>query len=169
MLRRRIWSTSSNSFPPTFSTSPMASHLVWSFNLIVLYTLLYLHVQGFPSILVPQLSEQKNSSITLGPGSEGLVVSLDYASTVLISFAAGQMQVNLPKSVYNHIHIYHIYHIWYTYKSFRALLAIVLVCPLIFLVFLMDKSIFTIHSRDNVQCRQNLVPFEPLCWRAPPS
>ena len=48
---------------------------------------------GFPSILVPQLSEQKNSSITLSPASEGLVVSLDYASTVLISFAAGQMQV----------------------------------------------------------------------------
>ena len=42
---------------------------------------------------MPQLSEQKNSSITLSPASEGLVVSLDYASTVLISFAAGQMQV----------------------------------------------------------------------------
>ena len=40
MLRRRIWSTSSSSFPPTFSTSPMASHLVWSFNLSSMYTFL---------------------------------------------------------------------------------------------------------------------------------
>ena len=66
--------------------------------------LAYLLVEGFPSILVPQLNEEKNSSISLGPGSEGLVVSLDYASTVLISFAAGQMQAYLLKSLCNPIH-----------------------------------------------------------------
>ena len=95
----RIWSTSPTSFPPTFSTSPTASHLVWLFHFkLSIHFYSPPHIEGFPSILVPQLSEQKNSSITLGPGSEGLVVSLDYASTVLISFAAGQMQVYVPTS-----------------------------------------------------------------------
>ena len=47
---------------------------------------------GFPSILTPQLKMEPLGSLALDAGSEGLVVSLDYASTVLISLAAGQLQ-----------------------------------------------------------------------------
>ena len=68
----------------------------------------FVYFEGFPSILVPQLSEEKNSSIRLDPSSEGLVVSLDYASTVLISFAAGQMQVNVFTRMHTSIHTYQI-------------------------------------------------------------
>merc|ERR1712156_29590 len=79
------------------SSDDPGEKMVYLFQLLPTYLLhlTYGISLGFPSILVPQLSEQKNSSITLSPASEGLVVSLDYASTVLISFAAGQMQAKV--------------------------------------------------------------------------
>ena len=49
--------------------------------------------QGYPSILEPQLKSDLRAGIVLDSTSEGLVVSLDYGSTIIISVVAGQLQV----------------------------------------------------------------------------
>ena len=49
--------------------------------------------QGYPSILEPQLKSDPRAGIVLDSTSEGLVVSLDYGSTIIISVVAGQLQV----------------------------------------------------------------------------
>ena len=48
---------------------------------------------GYPSILEPQLKNDPKAGIILDSTSEGLVVSLDYGSTIVISVVAGQLQV----------------------------------------------------------------------------
>ena len=54
---------------------------------------------GYPSILEPQLKSQSDSGIFLDSTSEGLVVSLDYGSTIFISVVAGWLQVSSLGSV----------------------------------------------------------------------
>ena len=57
-----------------------------------------LYISGFPSILEPQLKYSPREGLILDSASEGLVVSLDYASTIVISMVAGQLQVRLKAS-----------------------------------------------------------------------
>ena len=56
-------------------------------------------MSGYPSILEPQLKTEPDSGIFLDCTSEGLVVSLDYGSTIFISVVAGWLQVSSLGSV----------------------------------------------------------------------
>ena len=58
MSRRGRWSTSSTSFPPTFSTSPMASHLVWLSNFSI-YTLFTSKLKGFQASWCPSSARRR--------------------------------------------------------------------------------------------------------------
>ena len=76
----------------------MVCHLVVSGMVGIIMTLSEI-MSGYPSILEPQLKTEPDSGIFLDCTSEGLVVSLDYGSTIFISVVAGWLQVSSLGSV----------------------------------------------------------------------
>ena len=50
-------------------------------------------ISGYPSILEPQLKDSNKPEFLLDATKKGLIVSLDYGSTMLISLFAGNFQV----------------------------------------------------------------------------